>query len=434
MAVVLALLGVLTALALANLFVPYQRVLAALGVPPLTPIFADLRAVLGGFEATRLGYDVLLQMPKELYAEGRLIYPRVWMRVEWLGLGLRHAEVLGVVLAAAFLLTTLKFVGRLNRFEALVYALILCSPPALLLFERGNVDIVLFLLLFLSLSAASRANAYTRFLGYLLVLLPACLKLLPILSLSIVLKESRGRFLLYVGGILGAFLAYMRLAGEEMKIIRSFYGGTEEYAFGAKVFYWSLSKALKLLMHNGQAGLGAWLKAMVVIASAVLCALALVTVAFLAYRQFRIWCRTEPTLALALANGRGDVPSPLLDAFRAGATLYLFTFVLGVVFDYKLIFLVLTVPQMLRWIKTDEQLGPLSSWALLGLVATCYLSPLLFHWSVDELVNWLLWAYFCYAFVLTLPLWARDLAHRIGAAVEGRFPKQLGQADAAGVQ
>lgn len=431
-AVLLAWLGVLAALAVSNVFIPYQRILSTLGVPPVTPMFTDLRAVLGGFEATRLGYDVLLRLPIELYSEGRLIYPRLWMRLEWLGLGLQHAPLLGIAGAVCFVLVTLKFVGRLNRFEALAYALILCSPPALLLFERGNVDIVLYLLLFLSLLAIGRANAFTRFLGYWLVLLPACLKLLPILTLSMALKESRSRFLLYVGGILAAFLAYMRLASDEMKIIRSFYGGTEEYSFGSKVLYWSLSKALKLLLHSEEADLSAILAAVVVALSALVCALALATIAFLAFRQFRNWCRSDP--GLALAPGRGYTPSFALDAFRAGATLYLFTFVLGVVFDYKLIFLILTVPQMLRWIKTDERLGPVSSLALLGLVATCYFSPLLFHWAVDELVNWLLWAYLCYAFALTLPHWTRALVHEIGARVFGTFVRDVSQVDAAGAK
>ena len=144
-AVVLAWLGSLAILALCNLVIPYQQMLTALGVPPITPIFADLRAVLGGFEATRLGYDVLFQIPRELYVEGRLIYPRLWMQLEWLGLGLQHAHLLGTLGALSFVLVTMRFVGRLDRHEALVYALVLCSPTALLLFERSNVDIILYL-------------------------------------------------------------------------------------------------------------------------------------------------------------------------------------------------------------------------------------------------------------------------------------------------
>ncbi len=422
-AVLLAWLGSLGVLALGSLFMPYQQILAALGVPPITPIFADLRAVLGGFEASRLGYDVLFEIPKNLYVEGRLIYPRLWMQLEWLGLGLHHANLLGILGAFGFVLATLSLVGRLNRYEALVYALVLCSPTALLLFERGNVDIVLYLLLFLSLLAVSRRNGYIRFLGYLLILLPSCLKLLPILTLSMALKETRARFLLCTIGLMAAFLAYMQLVKEEMKIIRSFYGGTGgDHAFGAKVIYWDVFKALKTLAHDQVSGQGAQFAAGVVVTVALVCVLALGVSAWCAFRQFGNWGRSAP--ALAMAPGRGATSSPALDAFRAGASLYIFTFVLGVVFDYKLMFLLLTMPQMLLWIKTDRRLGPVSSLALLGVVATCYMSPLLYRWTVDELVNWMLWAYMLYAFILTLPQWVRALAYPIWTGLMGLLPRQ----------
>jgi hypothetical protein len=62
-------------------------------------------------------------------------------------------------------------------------------------------------------------------------------------------------------------------------------------------------------------------------------------------------------LAVALSwwirKRQGRLPgienSPYLDAFRIGAAVYVGTFILGNNYDYRLMFLILTVPQLLAW-------------------------------------------------------------------------------------
>jgi hypothetical protein len=115
----------------------------------------------------------------------------------------------------------------------------------------------------------------------------------------------------------------------------------------------------------------------------------------------------------AWSNIEYTVPQSLsLDAFRLGSTLYLGTFIITVVYDYKLVFFIFTIPQVIQWIKEDHpELAIPSSFALLGIVSTFYLSPLLYPLLIDEIINWFLWFYFLYAFILTLPPWIKMFVH-----------------------
>ena len=74
----------------------------------------------------------------------QIAYPSSWSSLTWLGLEQRDTIFWGVFFALIFYGITLMIIGRLNYQEAVVYALILCSPPVMLLVERGNVDIVIY--------------------------------------------------------------------------------------------------------------------------------------------------------------------------------------------------------------------------------------------------------------------------------------------------
>ena len=192
----LVLLAYFGSLYLGNFFVPYQKIWGKLGIPTMTPSFADFRAVLAGFECTRLGYDIFQQMPCDPW--GRTwAYPLLWMKFEWLGLNQSQTVFFGVLLAIIFYSVTLILIGKLNNYEAIIYSLMLCSPPLMLLIERANVDVIIYDLLFLSLVIVSSKHLVLRFLGYVTLLIPSFLKLLPILSLAIILKEKKRSFIFY---------------------------------------------------------------------------------------------------------------------------------------------------------------------------------------------------------------------------------------------
>ena len=116
------------------------------------PPFNDLQVAWDGIAADARGVDPLLS--KELPYN----YPRLWLVTS--GAGLHRVPVVGagLALAAGFLALALWILRVRTRGEAAIVALLLVSPSVGLAVERGNLDLVIFLLVFGSLTYAPRPN------------------------------------------------------------------------------------------------------------------------------------------------------------------------------------------------------------------------------------------------------------------------------------
>jgi hypothetical protein len=408
--VALALILYFSILYLANFFIPYTKIWKSLGIPTMPPLFADLRIVLSGFECTRLGYDVLYDLPCNPYQNGQtsLPYPRLWMKLEWLGLNQSHTFFLGILMAISFYLVTLAFIGKLNRYEAIIYSLILCSPPIMLLIERANVDIIIYVLLFLSLLIVQRHSLLMRCVGYITLLLPTALKLTPVFSLIILIKEKKRDFLLYFTSIITVAIVYLYSIRDEIKAIKSTLNyQTLWHSFGAKLL---MSQVRRLISLKGFRTSSNIFHSLVLIVLIFLSIIVSVKLLLFVYKEFKQWLNSElPPKNNAIESDQS------LDLFRLGSSLYLGTFLTAVNFDYKLSFLVFTIPQILFWIKYDNKKGIISSFALLGILSSLYLSAFFYEWLVDEIINWFLWGYYLYAFILTLPQWIKIQIHHFFA-------------------
>ena len=95
-----------------------------------------------------------------------------------------------------------------------------------------------------------------------------------------------------------------------------------------------------------------------------------------------------------------------LDAFWAGAAVYLGTYAFGNNFDYRLVFLILCVPQLCSWTRNHDAPAPWPALCLAAIVATMWLSsvypPLPFGLQTwyrslsippEEILNWFLFAW-----------------------------------------
>jgi hypothetical protein len=98
-----------------------------------------------------------------------------------------------------------------------------------------------------------------------------------------------------------------------------------------------------------------------------------------------------------------------IEAFRIGSSIYIGTFLIGNNWDYRLIFLLFTIPQILAWLKTQVQFESISGLALMAIILTTWLSSKShqIHY-LDELLNWLLFLFFAYSTILTLPNWLKS--------------------------
>jgi hypothetical protein len=361
------------------------------GVPTASPSFLDTRVIVSGWECTRDGLDVLAENPCDPW-QRPVNYPRIWMVVAPLGLDESSAVPLGLTTGAVFLLAALVLVGRLNFGTSLLYAAVLLSPAVMFGVDRGNNDLVIFALLVAALAFFRTKAVLLRAACYSLFLLAAVLKLYPAFAFSVLLRQAPRRAALAVVLTLVPFALYVVATLDDLRLIRSATPRPVSLAYGAGVLVDGAGERL-----GGLAG-ASFLTGEPGRVAAYLAALVLAL-----------------ALAFWLAGQLGPIPprttvDRTLDAFWAGASVYIGTFaVLGNNWDYRLLFLLLVIPQMLRWTQGVGPLSTISTWALLAIVGTLWLSPWLprlpFSLPLDEALNWLLFVYLAAGLVLTRPRW-----------------------------
>jgi hypothetical protein len=288
----------------------------AMGVPALQPTFADTRVITSAWECTRRGFDVLIENPCDPWARP-MNYPRVWLLPAVTGLGQSSTDIIGIVTALLFLLSTLILIGRITLGETILYGLVLGSPAVLLAIERGNNDLLVFALCVAALRAIQNTAPGRRFVGTALLFVgtallfvAAVLKLYPAFALASLVTRAR-----WAIGALVALAVYALLISGDLRLI---YDATPK----------------PTLFAYGVIPVGALIS---IPAELVAVGLLLVTAAV----------ATRPTLARFGSTSAAPLNQ---DAFLMGSALYIGSFLLGSDWVYRLVFLIFVVPQLIEWV------------------------------------------------------------------------------------
>ncbi|NCS17987.1 MAG: hypothetical protein GPJ02_21820, partial [Microcystis aeruginosa G13-12] len=308
----------------------------------------------------------------------------------------------------------------LNYQEAVVYALILCSPPVMLLVERGNVDIVIYSWLGVALMIIKNSRALIfRLCAYLLIFFAGVIKLFPIFGLVVIIKEKRNLFLFLAAIFTTAFITYFIASIGEMKTISQafdvervwFRFGHQALFLKVKTFLLNLS-----LSTGGETDIKKTIRYIIYIIMSLLTLLVLTRFLLSKFKNFQEWLSWD---FVSTDSDKSLDNSQYIDYFRLAAGIYLGNYlVIGLVMDYKLTFLIFALPQILDWIKQENQLSLPSSMALVAMVATFYASPFLYPWLVDEIINLFLFVNLLYMAILSMPEWLKSLVHR---RLSGKF-------------
>jgi hypothetical protein len=344
----------------------------------LTPPFMDLVAVLQGLDRYRSGTPVA---EIQDYAFGNehalpVAYPSIWM---WLfaptGLGESQSVACGIALATVVTAATVLFLGPLNLAEAFFTALLLISPSFMLGIERGNADLIVFLVTLLGLWLLSKRFRGASACAASLIFFAALLKLYPIAALVSLLKKERRLGLVVIPAAL--FAIYCGLILPELRRIAALIhpdpqlanAGRGTGSFGCMVafdrLFYRLHDHGSLISRSALELTGL--------------ATALVSAGIIAKVTSRL---RAPRLA-------PDLPGL---AFVAGAAIYAFCFLIGNNYDYRLRWLILCVPQAFAWIR---QRGPGWRRAALSVAAallTAFVTGKERFQNVAEPLNWLLFA------------------------------------------
>jgi hypothetical protein len=367
-----------------------------LGVNSAPTLFYDARNVAAAADCWALGHDPLVTNPCD--PAGRVMnYPRLWVLLHFVGLTQARTWLFGVIIVALFLGSFLLLSGRLSPGEGVVTAAAVASPAVMLAIERGNVDLVLFTVFVLAVLAWAARERVTPLLSPALVVTTALAKFYAIFALPAFLLTGVRRAMWAVPAGLGIMVAYVLLTIDDVRQVMSAPEGGLLYSYGARILIGNLYHRFSP---------GDWVHGNLLAQ-----AIAGIPVVLLGAVMW-VWARRRLTPLSAVER-----MSPRVLSFHLGALTYLGTFAVRKNGDYRLVFLLLTLPLLFDWAADDE--SPLRrTLARSGLIAVTSglwigaLSPFIGPW--DEAASWAIAGIFLALFAVTVPrlLPSRALATR----------------------
>jgi hypothetical protein len=189
----------------------YFAILEGQGQHPFWFPFLDTHALLAAIECKRMGYDVYVADPCDVL--NRLhVYSPMFLELSFLPVSVRDTAIVGTILSLGFFIALAAVPPPAGRIAWLLTLLALASDMTVYGVERGNND----LLIFIMVAAAGRlmlSVPAARMVGYALVMLAAFLKFYPITLMVLALRERPRVFVaiaLTATAALALFLVHYR--------------------------------------------------------------------------------------------------------------------------------------------------------------------------------------------------------------------------------
>jgi hypothetical protein len=379
-------------------------------IPTQQPAFADLRILPGAAESFRQGFDPIKENPADPFKR-YFNYPRAWYIFFYTGIDQSDTYWMATALLLMFFFALLFFPGNIQSANALVLILAIFSPAVLLAVERGNLDLFIFFLCTLALVLGD----YSTPAAVIVLTIASLFKLFPFFGVSMFLSNKRSSFLKIIASMLGTLIVYAILTYRNMIASFSYTEKGADLSYGVNV----IPLHIQSLSSNPQVF-------SVLSSISYLILFALFVLALIA--------GTRQSANLVAT------PSRQLKAFQMGASVYIGTFFLGNNWDYRLIFLLFTMPQLTIWAREQTlwrhfarwtlYLVFLSAWYLVlvrlwGLLPLSYAKELAF--ALDELANWALFGLLTLFMVVSAPSWLQAEFHttfsKRFARTDGSIPK-----------
>jgi hypothetical protein len=381
----------------------------SLGVGPLNPPFADARFVMGALDSLRLGFDPYVENVCDPWRRP-MDYPRVWLGLAPLGLTRDHTVIVGIGLAAAYFGSLLCWTGRLNPAQGLYLGLFVCAPHVMWAVERGNTDLVIFVLLASSLTLVRRYPRMRPVL-YLTILFSSILKLYPLAAMLALGRERPRHALAWGAAITTACVAYFLATWPDLALILR----------GTRLIFYKYT--LPYLWTYGRMSLFEWIGDKLRSRAGVEVPPAALTLASLA----AVGGAAITALNLARKVRTPPEETDRLDGFLVGSGIYVGTFLLGINYEYKFIFILFLFPQAFDWVRDRGGLARPARLLLASVQFSVWTESLL-AWIrhrpsshppaegivLQELANWLLFVVVLSLDMVVLRGWAEGWFRRPG--------------------
>jgi hypothetical protein len=366
----------------------------------LLPPFMDFRLIPGSAESFARGFEPTVINPFD--PQKRLFnYPAFWRLFFYTGITQADSVWISVLMIILFFVGVFLFPENLTIAGAIGMLFVAFSPASMLLYERGNVDLIVFFVCVMVVLT----EGYSVFIAAALLTFGIIIKLFPFFGVSVFLRESRTKFIVLFSICTLVLLSYMYITSESVNAAWNLTMRGEASSYGTNVFvdnyerpisrvfarWFSTSQIEWLLKYGPLVG-------------------ALSLILMIGIKA--ISNQTSPEI-LSDRN---------LAAFRMGASIYVGTFLLGNNWDYRLAFLILAVPQLFEWARTKNH-----TYRNIAIVGTFFIMVSCWHFAIssvsflnffersrrvwfifDEACNWLLFMSFTYLIVVSLPSGIKD--------------------------
>ena len=366
-------------------------------VPTIMPPFLDFRLIPGSAESFRRGFEPTVKNPGD--PAGRIFnYPAFWRIFFYSDITQDDTIWISILMIVLFFIGVFLFPEKLKIPGAIAMLLVVFSPAAMLLYERGNADLIVFFICVLIVLA----SGYSANLTALLVMVGAVVKLFPFFGVSVLLKEAKPKFLLLFGSCFILLLTYMLVTIDSVKASWNLTMRGNGLSYGTNILVARYGERIsRILAHWFSTSLIQWLLKYGPLAAALL----------LLFSVYVFAARSKTTPETSSQRN--------LAAFRMGASIYIGTFLLGNNWDYRLAFLVLVVPQLMDWPMLGDKkyrilaaigLGAvlLSCWYLITSSQLDFFANSAEFWVVcDEGINWLLFAILAHLLFASVPDWVK---------------------------
>lgn len=363
-------------------------------IPVMSPHFADLRCITHGAESASQGFNPMTENPMDPWKR-KLSYPRIWQSLSSIGIDQTHTTYIGMMFIFFYLTGVCLFLPQASIMTvALVFAAVL-SPAALLGVERANADLLIFFLASVSIVAAQRSYVLSAFA----ILIGFTLKLFPIFGWTVLLGADKSKFRAYT--LIMFFLVSSYIAATFQDILLVIEGTPKSIglSYGLNVFWMTLAGT------NVTIGM---------------------------YARVLSYLSVILILTFALsALLRNDQPlthqsnTVSLGALRVGSAIYTGTFLLGNNWDYRLIFLIFTIPQLILWRNCSAKYIPIiSKLTLFSIFVSLWYMIIVrildrlpygsyLSFALHEASGWIIFSCLAYLLLWSAPAWIRQGVQKI---------------------
>jgi hypothetical protein len=288
----------------------------ALKVPTMNLPFSDLRVITGGLKTQQLGGNPITDNVGETLHRP-MNYPRIWLRLfSWMGISDSNVEIVGIVFCFLYLVCISCLILQCGSWGGVIVLLVAgLSVAPLFAMERANTDLFIFTLVFLGCLAGN------KFLRPGIFFVAAALKIYPFAALVVEAIRRPRKERIVPLALAGLVIALFAWQWRDFNAIRHSTPISPTLSYG-------------LLSLKAQA-------------------------AYMSRKFFMSSCVAAGAIAAIAWLFRPNIEESQLDSkagqlFLIFAGIYVFTFAIGSNWNYRLIFLLPTLPLSIELVRTVQ--------------------------------------------------------------------------------